>query len=89
MTIIANWDFSQWIVKSSKDGDIQFIRYSIEGGLSGAHALYELNDEIPRMHWIAISHAFKAPVRDGLKIISMRNIELGATQQKSWVQRKP
>jgi predicted transcriptional regulator of viral defense system len=45
-----------------------------------ALAIYELTDEIPRMHWIAVSHASKAPVWVGVKIIRMRNIELGATQ---------
>lgn len=48
--------------------------------LVSALAIYELTDEIPRMHWIAVSHASKAPVRSGVKIIRMRNIELGATQ---------
>lgn len=48
--------------------------------LISALALYDLTDEIPRLHWIAISHENKAPKRAGVKIVRMRNIRLGKTK---------
>lgn len=48
--------------------------------LISALALYDLTDEIPRVHWIAISHEKKAPKRAGVRIVRMRNIRLGKTK---------
>ncbi len=48
--------------------------------LISALALYDLTDEIPRAHWIAISHENKAPKRTGVRIVRMRNIRLGKTK---------
>lgn len=48
--------------------------------LTSALALYELTDEIPRKHWIAIAHEMNAPKREGVKIVRMRNISLGKTK---------
>lgn len=44
--------------------------------LISALALYELTDEIPRVHWIAVPHSTKAPRRKGVKIVRMRNMVL-------------
>lgn len=47
--------------------------------LVSALALYELTDEIPRQHWIAISHATRHRANPSVKIVRMRNIDLGST----------
>lgn len=57
--------------------------YSVKGGvvcLISALAVYNLTEEIPRQHWIAIRHgtSFK-PIR-GLKIVRYRDMELGKTE---------
>ncbi len=55
---------------------------SVENGvicLTSALALYELTDEIPRQHWIAISHGTSHHARPMVKIIRMRNHSLGKT----------
>ncbi|MGD2169891.1 MAG: type IV toxin-antitoxin system AbiEi family antitoxin domain-containing protein [Chlamydiota bacterium] len=45
--------------------------------LISALAYYDLTDEIPRENWIAVPHQLRAPKRKGVRIIRMRNIELG------------
>ena len=53
---------------------------SIENGvicLTSALALYELTDEIPRQHWIAISHSTSLQADSLVKVIRMRNNTLG------------
>ncbi len=60
--------------------DFVLVTKSISNGvvcLISALALYELTDEIPREHWIAVSNETRAPRRKGAKIIRMRNIDLG------------
>jgi predicted transcriptional regulator of viral defense system len=55
---------------------------SIENGticLTSALALYELTEEIPRQHWIAISHGTSHHAGTIVKIIRMRNHMLGKT----------
>lgn len=56
---------------------------SIENGvicLTSALALYELTDEIPRQHWIAINHGTTSHHASPMvKIIRMRNHTLGKT----------
>ena len=47
--------------------------------LTSALALYELTDEIPRQHWIAISHGTSHHASPMVKIIRMRNHSLGKT----------
>lgn len=47
--------------------------------LTSALALYELTDEIPRQHWIAINHATSHYPGPSVKIIRMRNHTLGKT----------
>lgn len=52
----------------------------IENGvicLISALALYELTDEIPRQHWIAISHSTSHQADSMVKVIRMRNHTLG------------
>lgn len=50
--------------------------------LVSALALYELTEDIPRKHWIAIPHATTEPKRKGVKFIRMRNMVLGQTEMK-------
>lgn len=55
---------------------------SVENGticLTSALALYELTEEIPRQHWVAISHGTSHHASPMVKIIRMRNHSLGKT----------
>lgn len=45
--------------------------------LTSALAIYDLTEEIPRFHWIAVSNSSRAPRRKGVKIVRMRNFKLG------------
>ncbi len=57
--------------------------YSIRGGivcLISALAVYELTEEIPRQHWIAIRHDTSVKARRGLKILRYRDVTLGKTE---------
>ncbi len=63
--------------------DLVLVSKSIPNGvicLISALTLYELTDEIPRAHWIAVSHSSRAPRRSGARIVRMRNIDLGKTE---------
>ena len=69
-----NVDF-QWedlivIVKSIPQGVVCLI---------SALALYELTDEMPREHWIAVSHSTTAPKRESTRIVRMRDMNIGKT----------
>ena len=44
--------------------------------------LYELTDEIPREHWIAIPHSRRARKHPNLRSVRMRNTTLGKTTTK-------
>lgn len=74
-------------VESSIDADFQWedliiIAKSIPQGivcLVSALALYELTDEMPREHWIAVPHSTTAPKRDHTRIVRMRDMETGKT----------
>ena len=74
-------------VDSSLDVDFQWedliiIVKSIPQGiicLVSALALYELTDEMPREHWIAVPHSTTAPKRDHTRIIRMRDMKTGKT----------
>jgi predicted transcriptional regulator of viral defense system len=62
--------------------DLILAAKSIPSGvvcLISALALHDLTDEIPRVHWIAVPHASRAPKRTGVKVIRMRNMTLGRT----------
>lgn len=47
--------------------------------LASALALYEITEETPRQHWIAIAHGTRHRAGGPVKIVRMRNIELGKT----------
>jgi predicted transcriptional regulator of viral defense system len=64
--------------------DLVLTAHSIPNGvicLISALALYELTDEIPRAHWIAIPHATTAPKRENTRFIRMRDMETGKTMR--------
>lgn len=50
--------------------------------LISALAIYELTEEIPRQHWIAIPHKQFAPRRPRTKIIRMRDMKTGSSRLK-------
>ena len=50
--------------------------------LISALALYELTDEIPRRHWIAVPHATTIPKRIHTKFIRFRDMKMGKTKMK-------
>jgi predicted transcriptional regulator of viral defense system len=57
--------------------------YSIRGGvvcLISALAIYDLTEEIPRQHWIAIRHGTSAKTSRGMKVVRYRNMQLGRTE---------
>lgn len=62
--------------------DLIIIAKSIPQGvvcLVSALVLYELTDQMPREHWIAVPHSTTAPKRDHTRIVRMRNMETGKT----------
>ncbi len=50
--------------------------------LTTALAIYDLTEEIPRKHWIAIHNETRHRADSSTKIVRMRNIELGRTTIK-------
>ena len=57
--------------------------YSIPKGvicLISALAIYDLTDEIPRQHWIAIPNNTTAKSSSQLKIVRFRNMKIGKTE---------
>ncbi len=63
--------------------DLIEAAYSIQGGvicLISALAVYDLTEEMPRQHWIAISHGTSARAKDEVKIVRLRNMKLGRTE---------
>lgn len=50
--------------------------------LLSALAFYNLTDEIPRQHWIAVPHGTTVPKRPHTKFIRFRNMKLGKTKIK-------
>ncbi len=50
--------------------------------LISALSLYEMTEEIPRQHWIAISHKTSRQSSANIKIVRFRNAELGKTTFK-------
>lgn len=50
--------------------------------LTTALAIYELTDEIPRKHWIAVPNSTRHRADNSTKIVRMRNVELGKTTIK-------
>jgi predicted transcriptional regulator of viral defense system len=57
--------------------------YSVNGGvvcLISALAVYDLTEEIPRQHWIAIWHGTSVRTKRMIKILRYRDMELGRTE---------
>src|SRR5271163_4735395 len=57
--------------------------YSIKEGvvcLISALAVYDLTEEIPRQHWIAVRHGTSVKTTRGLKVVRYRNMQLGRTE---------
>ena len=55
---------------------------SVPGGvicLISALAIYDITDEIPRQHWIAVSHGTSIDRGARLKIVRFRDMKLGKT----------
>lgn len=62
--------------------DLVVTANSIPNGvvcLVSALSIYELTDEIPRKHWIAIPNSTTAPKRKNIKAIRMRDINTEVT----------
>lgn len=71
--------------KTFRWGDLIKAYYSVKGGvicLISALAVYDLTEEIPRQHWLAISHRTSARSDRGLKVVRFRNIELGRVEME-------
>ena len=47
--------------------------------LISALALYDITDQIPREHWIAVPHSASVKKRTLIRILRFRNMELGKT----------
>ncbi len=59
--------------------------YSVKGGvvcLITALALYDITEEIPRQHWIAIRHTTSIKTTKEMKIVRYRDMELGKTEME-------
>ncbi len=57
--------------------------YSVKDGvvcLISALAIYDLTEEIPRQHWIAIRHETSVKSTKSMKIVRYRDIQLGRTE---------
>ena len=50
--------------------------------LISALALYEMTDEIPRRHWIAVPHKTTSPKRPQTKFVRFRDMKMGKTKLK-------
>ncbi|AWN73457.1 hypothetical protein LEAN103870_19955 [Legionella anisa] len=62
--------------------DLIFTVKSISQGvicLVSALAIYELTDEMPRKHWIAVPHSTTKPIRTKTIIKRMRDVSTGLT----------
>jgi predicted transcriptional regulator of viral defense system len=57
------------------------IPHGVVTGIS-ALALYDLTEEIPRQHWIAVPNETSIGKRPNVKIVRLRNHELGISQIK-------
>jgi predicted transcriptional regulator of viral defense system len=75
-----NFDFSDY--ENLIWEDLFKIAAAIPSGvicLISALSFYDLTDEIPREHWIAIPHVKKALGIPNVRFVRMRNISLGIT----------
>lgn len=64
------WEDLVSVVRGTKDGIICLI---------SALALYQLTEEIPRQHWIAIKNTTSRYCNPMIKVVRMRNHNLGKT----------
>ena len=65
--------------------DLVLAMRKVNGGvicLVSALSLYDLTEEMTRQHWIAIKNSTRHRATSDIKIIRMRNLELGATMIK-------
>ncbi|MEK7340101.1 MAG: type IV toxin-antitoxin system AbiEi family antitoxin domain-containing protein [Candidatus Rhabdochlamydia sp.] len=63
--------------------DLIETAYSIKGSvvcLISALAVYDLTEEIPRQHWLAIRHGTSTKTVRGIKVLRYRNMKLGRTE---------
>jgi len=67
------WEDLITAVQQTKNGVVCLI---------SALALYELTDEIPRQHWIAIPNTTRHRAPKTVRVIRMRNMDLGKTTIK-------
>lgn len=67
------WEDLIAAVKQTKNGVVCLV---------SALVLYELTDEIPRQHWIAIPNSTRHRTSQSVRVVRMRNIELGKTKIK-------
>jgi predicted transcriptional regulator of viral defense system len=67
------WEDLMTAFQSTKDGVIC---------LTSALAIYQLTEEIPRQHWIAVKNTTRHRTSPSTKVIRMRNVELGRTEIK-------
>ncbi len=69
-------------IQSFQWDDLVTAVRSVENGvicLTSALALYDLTEEIPRQHWIAINHGTSHHTDLVVKVVRMRNFILGKT----------
>lgn len=69
--------------KTFKWGDLIEAYYLVKNGvicLISALAVYDLTEEIPRQHWLAISHCTSVQSNRNLKIVRFRNMHLGRVE---------
>lgn len=69
--------------KAFKWEDLITAYCSVKNGvicLISALAVYDLTEEMPRQHWLAISHRTSVQSGHNLKIVRFRNMQLGKTQ---------
>jgi predicted transcriptional regulator of viral defense system len=67
------WEDLITAVKQTKSGVICLV---------SALALYDLTDEIPRQHWIAIPNSTRHRAPRSVRVVRMRNMSLGKTHIK-------
>lgn len=65
------WEDLATAARSVKDGVIC---------LTSALALYGLTEEIPRQHWIAIRNTTRHRTGPSIRVVRMRNLDLGRTE---------
>lgn len=62
--------------------DLIEVANSVPGGvicLISALAVYDITDEIPRQHWVAVSHGTSIERGSNVKIVRFRDMALGKT----------